>query len=176
MVFHVKSTAFMTALLALALCLSSPASAQEAKPTAQPALKLAVINSREALARSNKGVAAISEIQSKFSNQRRELGVLQQEILKLQAAGQKPQTRGPNTAQLQQKLQAYGAAERKLIQEVSQEEGARFKPIIEVLHKVVEEYAKENGITAIQDSGSFVYFDSSLDITEEIIKQVNLSN
>lgn len=171
-----KSAAFITALLAFSLCLSSPASAQEAKPTTQPALKLAVINSREVLARCNKGVAAISEIQSKFSNQRSSLGVLQQEILKLQAAVQKSQTRGPKVALLQQKLQAYAAEERKLMQEVSQEEGARFKPILEVLHKVVDEYAKENGITAIQDSGSFVYFDRTLDITEEIIKQVNQSN
>lgn len=138
-------------------------------------MKLAIISFRDILTRCDKGVVTISEIQKKFSSQRARLSVLEQDILKLEEAVKGSPVKGPNSALLQEKLQTYAAEERKLVQEVTQEEGIQFKPILEVVNKVLDEYAKEKSISAIQERGAFVYFHHSLDITEEIIKRVNLA-
>lgn len=170
-----KTHILLTALVTFVLCLSGPASAQEAKTPAPPAFKMAIINSRDILARCDKGAAAILEIQKKFSNQRARLDVLQQEVVKLQEAAKGAPAKGPKTVQFQEKLQTYAVEENKLVQEVAQEESVRFKPVLELVNKVLDEYARENGITAIQERGNFVYIHRSLDITEEIIKRVNLA-
>ena len=39
--------------------------------------------------------------------------------------------------------------------------------------KVLSDYAKEKGLQGIQERGLYVYIDSSMDITSEIIKRVN---
>lgn len=170
-----KSAAFLIALLAAVVCLSRPASAQETKAPAPPAFKMATINSRDILARCDRGAAVISEIQNKFASQRARLDVLQQEVVKLQEAAKGAPAKGPKTVQIQEKLQTYAVEENKLVQEVAQEESVRFKPVLELVNKVLDEYARENGITAIQERGNFVYIHRSLDITEEIIKRVNLA-
>lgn len=170
-----KYAALLTALLLSTLCLAQVAQAQESKTPAQPPLKLAIINSREILTRCDKGAAVIAEIQNKFASQRARLGSLQQDVARLQEAAKGAPAKAQSAALLQEKLRTYAVEESKLVQEVTQEEAVRFRPILEVVNKVLEDYAKENGFTAIQERGSFVYFHRSLDITEEIIKRVNLA-
>lgn len=100
---------------------------------------------------------------------------MEQDVLKLQETVKGSPVKGPKTALLQEKFQAYAAEERKLVQEVTQEEGVRFKPVLELVNGVLDEYAQEKGIAAIQERGAFVYLHHSLEITEEIIKRVNLA-
>jgi outer membrane protein len=169
-----KTIAVCSVLFASLLCASCQLDGSTAaKGDAEPGTKLAVISSRDILTRCDTGAKVIGEIQSKYSDRRIQLGLLEQDIRKLREDTKDGQTKGPQTDLLRDKFQAYAQEERKLQQEVGQEEGARFKPILEVVNKVLDAYAKEKNISAIQERGAFVYFNRALDITEEIIKRVN---
>lgn len=171
-----KSFALVTALLASLLCISCRTEEKQAtQPDATKPLKIAIISSRDILTRCDAGGQAVKDIQSKFSDRRITMGLLEQDIRKLQEEVKGSQVKGPKSNLLQDKLQAYAEEERKLRQDVGQEESARFKPIADVVNRVLEQYAKEHNVSAIQERGTFAYYDRSLDITDEIITWVNVT-
>jgi outer membrane protein len=158
------------------LCMScQPEDKKDTKSNTASVMKIAIISSRDVLTRCDAGARIVSEIQGKFSDQRIDLGLLEQDIRKLQDDVKSPTDKNPKAALLQDKLQAYAEAERKLRQAVVQEESVRFKPIADEINKVLDIYAKEKHLSGIQERGMYVYYDRSLDITEEIIKRVNLT-
>lgn len=171
-----KLTPLFVAIILSALCLSCKLDElQETKKEPDPATKLAIISSREILTKCDAGAQVISFIQSKFSERRIQLGLMEQDIRKLQEDTANATEFGPKKKLLQEKLNIYTEAERKLRQEVSQEEAVQFKPVLETVNKILTEYAKEKNISAVQERGTFVYFNRSLDITEIIINRVNLA-
>jgi outer membrane protein len=169
-----KSSTLLAMLFMALFCVSCQSEDKKGTKTeSTPAMKIAVISSRDVLTRCDIGAQTVSDIQGKFSDQRIQLGVLEQDIRKLQEEMVNTQGKSPKAPLLQEKLQAYAEGERKLRQEVGQEENVRFKPIADVINKVLDEYAKQNNLSGIQERGVYVYYNPALDITEEIIKRVN---
>jgi outer membrane protein len=176
-----KSFAFFLALLAATILVAcqpepkpeaKPASTPEVKTEATPATRLAVISSRDVLTRCDQGAKVISEIQGKFSERRSQMALMEQDIRRLQ--DEVKDSGGKNkTSRLQEKLQKFAEEDQKFRQEVNQEENLRFAPIVESVNKILVAYAKEKGISAIQERGAFIFFENNLDITEDIIKRVN---
>ncbi len=171
-----KLTPLFVSIILSVLCLSCKLDeSQEAKKESEPTTKLAIISSRDILTKCDAGAQVISFIQSKFSERRIQLGLLEQDIRKLQEDTSNSTEFGPKKKLLQEKLRNYTEEERKLRQEVAQEEAVQFKPVLERVNKTLTDYAKEKNISAVQERGTFVYFDRSLDITEIIINRVNLA-
>ena len=169
-----KHIAFLIVLIISLLCIScQPEEKKETKADVAQAVKIAIISSRDILTRCDAGVKIISDIQSRFSSRRIQLGLLEQDVRKLQEDVKDVSVKGPKSTLLQDKLQAYAEEEHKFRQDVAQEESVQFKPILESVNKILDEYAKEKNISAIQERGAFVYFNRSLDITDEVIKRVN---
>jgi Skp family chaperone for outer membrane proteins len=166
-----KSIALLSVLLASILCASCQLDGKQG--AAEPGTKIAVISLRDILTRCDTGAKVIGDIQSRYSDRRIQLGLLEQDIRKLREETKDGQVKGRQADLLRVKFQTYAQEERKLQQDVRQEEGLQFKPILEVVNKVLDAYAKEKNLSAIQERVAFVYYNRDLDITEDIIKRVN---
>lgn len=177
-----KSLVFLLTLLAalsLTACqpedkpVATPATRPEVKTEASPAPRLAIISYRDVLTRCDQGAKIVGEIQGKFSERRIQMSLLEQDIRKLQDEVKGTTGKGPKTELLQDKIQKFTEEDQKFRQEVSQEENQRFAPLVESVNKTLVAYAKEKGISAVQERAAFIFFENSLDITEDIIKRVN---
>jgi Skp family chaperone for outer membrane proteins len=177
-----KFLAFLPALLAVFVLTSCQAeSKQETKPETKPEAKvetnpaprIAIISYRDILTKCDQGTKIVSEIQGKFSDRRIQMGLLEQDIRKLQETAKNAPAKDPKIALLQDRIQKFTEEDQKFRQEVNMEENQQFAPLIESVNKVLVAYAKEKGISAIQERAAFIFFENSLDITEDIIKRVN---
>jgi outer membrane protein len=168
-----KTATLLTVLFLSFACASCKT--QETKADAEPCARLAILATRDVLTRCDAGAREVGEIQSLFTDRRIQLGLLEQDIRKLQEETQDEQAKEAKFDLLRDKLRQFAEEERRLRQDVAKEETARFKPILEKVYQVVDEYSKSKNIGAIQERGSFVYYNKALDITDEIVKQVNLA-
>lgn len=169
-----KTSFPLLALFVLLSCMACKTDGgKEEKPVAEPAIPLAVIGTRDVLTQCEAGARIVRDIQAKFSDRRIRLGLLEQDIRALREETKDQPPQGPKHALLQTRLQEFAEEERRLRQDVALEESAQFKPVLELLSRVVEDYSRENGLAAIQERGTFVYYRRSLDITQEIIERVN---
>lgn len=135
--------------------------------------KFAVINTREILTKCEPGAQAIAAIQNSFAERRKEMAAKEQELLKLQEEVKAKGEKSPAATQLQTKFQKFREDDQKFKQDLSQEEGIKLKPVADKINKVISDYAKSKGISGVQERAGFVYYDYSMDITDEIIKLVN---
>jgi len=164
----------LLALIVLLSCIACKSEGRkEEKHVAEQPVPIAVIGTRDVLTQCEAGARIVRDIQAKFSDRRIRLGLLEQDIraLREETRGQPPQ--GPKHGLLLTRLQEFAEEERRLRQDVAQEESEQFRPVLEQLSRVVEDYSRESGIAAIQERGTFVYYRRSLDITQEIIERVN---
>lgn len=152
------------ALAAVLLALPAPGSAQS---------KTAVVNLREVLVKCAAGARIISDIQNGFAERRGRLAALEQETRRLAEEVKVLGADSPKARELQTVNAKYLEADRKFRLELAQEETARFKPLTEAIQAVIARYAKENGLTSVQDRAQFLYVDGSLDITAAIIRRVD---
>jgi outer membrane protein len=165
-------------IVAIAVCAVTAcllASRQETSAEIKTSFRLGVINSRDVLTKCDQGAQLIRDIQGKFAQRRAQLESLDQEIRKLQDELKLSGGEQAKKELLQDKLRTFADEEQHLFQEVSQEENQRFAPLVELVNKTLTAYAKEKGISAIQEQGAFVFIDPGLDITGDIIKRVNLA-
>ena len=136
--------------------------------------KFAVVNSREVVAKCDMGVKAMAEMKDIFAPRQQELAAHQQEIRDLQAQTQgKALEKNPRKAELETKLRNYAQEEAILRRDLAMEEEKRLKPITEKLVAVIRAYAQEKKLAAVQERGSYMYVDPSLDITQEILSRMN---
>jgi len=115
----------------------------------------------------------ITAIQNNFAERRKQMATLEQELVKLQEEAKAKGDKSPAATQLQTKFQKFREEDQKFKQDLNQEEGIKLKPVADKIGKVISDYAKSKGISAVQEKGSFVYYDYSMDITDEFIKLVN---
>ncbi len=134
---------------------------------------IAVINTREALAKCNTGAQIVAQIQLKFKKRSDAVADLNKEVAKLQQDAQAPKAKDAVKRRFQEKLQELRAKTQQLRQEISREENERFQPLVNRLNVILLDYAKEKKLTGIQDRGQFIYVAPEADITEEIIKRLN---
>jgi len=157
-------TALFCAALLLALAMDGPAQAQN---------RVAVVNTREVLTKCNLGAQAVAQIQVKYDKRRRDLADLEAAVRKLQEEAQAQPAKPQAKAKYEEQLARLRQESQSLQQEVAREESEKFKPVVERLNAVLQEYAKEQKLDGIQDRGQYLYLAPSMDITEEIIGRVN---
>jgi len=136
--------------------------------------KLAVINSRDVLTKCDLGVQAIKDIDAKFADRKKTMADMQQEVVRLQEEVKPKGDKSPKAQELQTKFNKFREEDQKFRQDLNQEEAQKFKPIADKVNKVLSVYAKEKGLQGIQERSTYVYVDPELDVTDEIIKRVNL--
>lgn len=134
--------------------------------------RIAVLNVHDVLTKSTIGIRAIQEIQEQFAARRQALKQREESIRQLQAILRvDPSLEKQN--QLQRLLQEFTATNQQLTRDETAAKTARFQPVVDQINKIVSAYAKEKGLSGIQDSKYFVYADPHLDITAEILRRLN---
>jgi len=144
---------------------------------AVPALaesKIALVNLREVLSKCEVGAKAGGELRARFAPRQQKLAEMKQEALALQEQlkGKAPE-KSPKFAELEAKVRNVNEEEAILRRDIAVEEETRLKPIIEKATAVIRAYGQEKKLAGVQDRGTFLYYEPSLDITEEIIKRMN---
>ncbi len=139
----------------------------ESKPT------MAVMNTREVITKCAEGMKAAERVRAKFAPRQEAMKTQEEAIAKLKAD---PALSDPNSgkrAELETLARQYVVDRQTLSKEVGEEEAVQFKPIVDKINAVLATYAKANGLLSVQDKNGFTYIDSSIDITEAIIKKVD---
>ncbi|MFP5222714.1 MAG: OmpH family outer membrane protein [Acidobacteriota bacterium] len=136
--------------------------------------KIALVNLREVLAKCEVGAKAGAELRAVFTPRQQKLAEMKQEALALQEQLKaKAPEKSPKSAELEAKVRKVNEDEALLRRDIAAEEETRLKPIIEKATATIRAYGQEKKLAGVQDRGSFLYFDPSLDITDEIIKRMN---
>jgi len=144
---------------------------------AVPALaesKIALVNLREVLTKCDAGVKAVGEMRTQFAARQQKLNEMKQEAMALQ---EQLKAKSPDAAQkspeLEAKVRKFAEEEAQLRKDIAAEEETRLKPIVEKITGVVRAYGQEKKLAGVQDRALFMYYEPSMDITEEILKRVN---
>ncbi|MYL85334.1 hypothetical protein GTA51_19760 [Desulfovibrio aerotolerans] len=135
--------------------------------------RIAVVNSREILTKCNAGAKLVKGIQDKFADRRQEAAKLEQWAGKLQKEASESNIKDARKKDIMAELQQIGDKLQQFTRDVTQEENIQFKPVVDKVNQALGEYAKQKGISGIQDRANYVYVGPDMDITEEIIKKVN---
>jgi outer membrane protein len=135
--------------------------------------RMAVINLRDAMTKSNSGIRAVEAVQQQFAERRNALKSQEDAIRKLRETPGINDPKFFKREELQRLLQEYAQASQELRKDVASAEAVQFKPVADKIHKTIGEYAKEHGLLSVQDKSGFAYIDPSIDITDEIIKRVD---
>lgn len=175
MLIHKKAW-FVTGLLALILPLSL---------AAQTAGKVAIFSMGSAMEKSMEGKQAIAEFQAKLVAKQNELQKKNADLeeLKKQLQNQGPNMNDDARATLTKKIDT-GTTELQRSQEDAQKEFSALQNDIYQrlggkMMSIVEKYAKEHEIALVVDpsmqNSQVLYFDPSIDITDDIVKQFDSS-
>lgn len=136
--------------------------------------KIALVNMREVLSKCDAGVKAVGEMRGMFAARQQKLNEMKQEAMAFQEQlKKKAPEKSPKSGELEAKIRKLAEDDAQLRKDIAAEEETRLKPIVEKVTGVVRAYAQEKKLSGVQDRALFLYFDPSLDITEEIIKRVN---
>jgi outer membrane protein len=135
--------------------------------------KIALVNLREVLSKCDAGVKAVGEMRAMFAARQQKLNEMKQEGMALQAQLKGKASDKSKSGELEAKIRKVAEEEGQLRKDIAAEEETRLKPIVEKVTGVVRAYAQEKKLTGVQDRALFMYYDPSLDVTEEILKRVN---
>ncbi len=136
--------------------------------------KVAVVNLDEALANSQAGKAALSQLKTKFEAREKSLAQQGEELKKLQEDLQKKSVALSQDAMKSQVADFEGKAKKymdernKLQQEEQTSQQQILQPLLTRLQKVMTDFAKKGGYSVILEARSVPYFDAALDVTDAI--------
>ncbi|NMC50631.1 MAG: OmpH family outer membrane protein [Desulfovibrio sp.] len=143
--------------------------------------KVAVVNLDEALANSQAGKAALSQLKTKFEAREKSLAQQGEELKKLQEDLQKKSVALSQDAMKSQVADFEGKAKKymdernKLQQEEQTSQQQILQPLLTRLQKVMTDFAKKGGYSVILEARSVPYFDSALDVTDAIRQEFDKS-
>ncbi|MFZ5811394.1 MAG: OmpH family outer membrane protein [Thermodesulfobacteriota bacterium] len=143
--------------------------------------KVAVVNLDEALANSQAGKAALSQLKTKFEAREKSLAQQGEELKKLQEDLQKKSVALSQDAMKSQvadfegKAKKYMEERNKLQQEEQTSQQQILQPLLTRLQKVMTDFAKKGGYSVILEARSVPYFDSALDVTDAIRQEFDKS-
>ncbi len=143
--------------------------------------KIAVVNLDEALATSQAGKAAFSQLKTKFEGRVKALEQQGEDLKKIQADLQKKSVAlsqdamRSQVADFEAKAKKYMDERNKLQQEEQETQQQILQPLLARLQKVMTDYAKKNGYTVVVEARSVPYFDSALDITAALRQEFDKS-
>jgi outer membrane protein len=143
--------------------------------------KVAVVNLDEALANSQAGKAALSQLKTKFEAREKSLAQQGEELKKLQEDLQKKSVALSQDAMKSQVADFEGKAKKymdernKLQQEEQTSQQQILQPLLTRLQKVMTDFAKKGGYSVILEARSVPYFDAALDVTDAIRQEFDKS-
>jgi outer membrane protein len=165
-----------TAIVALTISTSGLLSAQG---TAQ---KIVYVNSQKIIAQAPGRADAEAQFQKEMDQYKAQVqrmgDTLQTQIADYQKneATMTPAARTAKEKDLGAKRNAYQQRVQELEQTAQQREAELVRPIMEQINKIIEQLRSENGYAFILDAGSqagvVVAADSSLDVTDQVIKRL----
>ncbi|MGB3209564.1 MAG: OmpH family outer membrane protein [Desulforhopalus sp.] len=143
-------------------------------------LKIGVMNVQKIIVGCDAGKAAkerfdkkMKELQSTFKSEEEALKELQAEIKKKSSAWSE-EKRAEKVREFQKSGRELQAKTEDARFEMKNLQDKELEPILKALEKVVDQYGKDNGFTAIMDAqNGVVYFDKSVDISDAIVKKLN---
>lgn len=143
-------------------------------------LKIGVMNVQKIIVECESGKAAkgrfdtkMKELQSGFKAEEDALKELQAEIKKKSSAWSE-EKKAEKVREFQKNGRELQAKTEDARFEMKKMQDTELEPILKALEKVVDDYGKDNGYTAIFDSkNSVIYFDKSVDLSDIIIKKLN---
>jgi outer membrane protein len=168
---RIKSVGITFLFVFFALCNSSIAKAE---------MKFAVMNVQRIIVECEAGTAAkarfddrMKELQTTFKAEEQELKELQAEIKKKSSAWSE-EKKAEKVREFQKSGRELQAKTEDARFEMKQMQDKELEPILKALEKVVKDFGKKNGYTAIFDSkNGVIYFEDSLDVTDKIVKALN---
>ncbi|MBW2659960.1 MAG: OmpH family outer membrane protein, partial [Deltaproteobacteria bacterium] len=115
----------------------------------------------------------MKDLQKKFKGEEDALKKLQDEIKKKSSAWSE-EKKAEKVREFQKSGRELQAKTEDARFEMKQMQDKELEPILKSLEKVVAQYGKDNGYTAIMDSKSgIVYFDKAVDISDVVVKELN---
>jgi outer membrane protein len=171
-----SSTRVAAVVAALTMTMTGVLAAQTA------ASKIVYVNSQKIIAQAPGRADAEAQFQKEMDQYKAQVQKLG-DSLKTQIADyqknqatMRPAARAAREKDLGGKQQAYQQHVQELEQTAQQREAELVRPIMEQINKIIEQIRSENGYLFILDAGSqagvVVAADSSLDITDQVIKKL----
>lgn len=143
-------------------------------------LKIGVMNVQKVVTQCDAGQAAkerfskkMKELQSKYKPEEEKLKELQTEIKKKSSAWseEKKAEKEQEFKKLGREYRLKTEADRREMKQLQDEE---LEPILKALEKVVNKYGADNSYSIILDEkNGVIYRDTSIDISDEILKKLN---
>jgi outer membrane protein len=148
---------------------------------ASASFKIGVIDFARAIASSGEGKAAIAEFQKKVDGKKDDLARKNGEIEQLQkqlndqSRTLNDDSRAALTKSIDGKTTELQRAQQDAQKEFSELQGEIYNRIGGRIFPVIQQYAKDNGLTVVidtsQQGNQLIYADPATDITEEIVKK-----
>ncbi len=171
-----SSTRVAAVVAALTMTMTGVLAAQAAAP------KIVYVNSQKIIAQAPGRADAEAQFQKEMDQYKAQVQKLGDSLKTQIADYQKnqatmtPAARAAREKDLGGKQQAYQQHVQELEQTAQQREAELVRPIMEQINKIIEQIRSENGYLFILDAGSqagvVVAADSSLDITDQVIKKL----
>jgi len=144
---------------------------------AQAEIKIGIINMQRLIFECEAGKAAkvrfderMKELQTSFKEEEKQLKELQAEIKKKSSAWSE-EKKSEKVREFQKNGRELQAKTEDARFEMKQMQDKELEPILKAFEKVVKDFRKANGYTALLDSkGGVITWDESIDITDKIIK------
>lgn len=143
-------------------------------------MKIGIMNVQKIIVQCDAGKEAkerfdvkMKELQTGFKKEEEELKELQAEIKKKSSAWSE-EKKAEKVREFQKSGRELKAKTDDARFEMKQMQDKELEPILKALEKVVDQYGKDNGYTAIMDAkNGVIYFDKAIDISDEITKKLN---
>jgi outer membrane protein len=144
--------------------------------------KIVYVNSQKIIAQAPGRADAEAQFQKEMNQYKTQVQKMGDSLQTMVADYQKaeptlaPAVKATRTKDLRDRQQAYQQHVQELEQTAQQREAELVRPIMEQINKIIEQVRTENGYAFILDAGSqagvVVAADSSLDITNQVIKRL----
>ena len=143
--------------------------------------KLAIIDMKEVISKSEPGQKAMDELKKKFDKmkqglkqQREELQALREELQK-QSLVLSQEAKQDKELEFKRKVRDFQDMFQTYQRKMRMEEKKLSDPIIKTLIQIIKDYGKKHKYTAILDakSSGLLYADDTINITKEIIVELN---
>jgi outer membrane protein len=165
-----------TAVVALSISMTGILAAQATAP------KIVYVNSQKIISQAPGRADAEAQFQKEMDQYKAQVQKMGDSLQTMVADYQKveptltPAVKATRTKDLRDRQQAYQQHVQELEQTAQQREAELVRPIMEQINKIIEQIRTENNYTFILDAGSqagvVVAADSSLDITDQVIKRL----
>ncbi|HPG12297.1 MAG TPA: OmpH family outer membrane protein [Chitinophagaceae bacterium] len=145
----------------------------------QAQVKIGVIDAQKVFEKSNQGKQIQTELENKQTQKQKEFEVLENNIKQLERDVMSPAlneaTREKKSLELQNKRIELKRKVEDAQSEIQKESLKQLTELEKSIMPIINNYGKANGFTVIYDisRSSIIYFDNTIDITDEIVRIFN---